>query len=729
MDLSTVRARRKKSHFRPWNSYLAKKATAESAIIARDQDVYRDQAQRGLVPPRTPVVRLTTRLIDTYEGINANYYQRKQQIEMELNTTQNQSQLVQETWLPAPASSNSSNPSLNDNTNSIVPNDLSNKIENKNSTQSTTTKSTTVNNTTSKIGSSPLSVQYCDQNHDYIVRTGETFNNRYMLEKVIGRGSFGQVVRAFDTRDNTHVAIKIIKNNAMYVEHALSEVRMTSYLNRIDPEDVHSIMRLRDKFIFRGHQCLVLELLSFSLYDLLRNTQFYGVSLNLVRKFCKQILKCLSFLARPDVNIAHCDLKPENVLLRHPQRSTIKVVDFGSSCRISESMFVYVQSRFYRAPEVILGLPYNTQVDVWSLGCMLLELHTGYPVFAGKDEADQMSVIVYRLGIPPKEMLDRGKKTNLFFDKDPITGEWNMKPELLLDPNSHETRIPGGRPIDAFVDSHTAATNGRRKRVSGGHSEVDYEIFLSLACRMLLYDPEERITAKEALEDRFVKGSSIRSGRDSPPPIPEMSTVGDHIEKDLDPGRKAPVQRMRKEVSLNPMVTIHEDPGLSDVSDVTKDVGGKLRLSKSEPAFDPLPKQEFVFPTSDWAEEVGIEPPPWRAAAGRSILKGPPNAYRNLAPAGCGHRLDRYEKRRKRVPCLHTAPFERKRSSFDVTSEIWDYARMTNEFSFGVGDGERATIAKQDALREVKRFPQRILKEPILPCGHGNRVLLYVPEL
>jgi hypothetical protein len=75
---------------------------------------------------------------------------------------------------------------------------------------------------------SPQSVKYCDANFDYIVRPGDMFNNRYMLEKVIGRGSFGQVVRAYDTRSKNHVAIKIIKNNALYVEQALSEVRMTA---------------------------------------------------------------------------------------------------------------------------------------------------------------------------------------------------------------------------------------------------------------------------------------------------------------------------------------------------------------------------------------------------------------------------------------------------------------------------------------------------------------------
>jgi serine/threonine protein kinase len=146
--------------------------------------------------------------------------------------------------------------------------------------------------------------------------------------------------------------------------------------------------------MYRNHQCLVFEMLSLNLYELLKNTQFGGVSLNLIRKFAKQILKALSFLARPDVDIIHCDLKPENILLRHPKRSGIKVIDFGSSCKSNKRMYSYIQSRFYRSPEVMLGLPYGVAIDMWSLGCILAEMHTGEPLFSGSDQFDQMQKIV-----------------------------------------------------------------------------------------------------------------------------------------------------------------------------------------------------------------------------------------------------------------------------------------------------------------------------------------------
>lgn len=88
--------------------------------------------------------------------------------------------------------------------------------------------------------------------------------------------------------------------------------------------------------MWRNHLCLVFELLSYNLYDLLRNTNFRGVSLNLTRKFAQQLCTALLFLSTPELNIIHCDLKPENILLCNPKRSAIKIVDFGSSCQLGQ---------------------------------------------------------------------------------------------------------------------------------------------------------------------------------------------------------------------------------------------------------------------------------------------------------------------------------------------------------------------------------------------------------
>ena len=116
-------------------------------------------------------------------------------------------------------------------------------------------------------------------------------------------------------------------------------------LNKHDFEEKYNIVKMKKHFTFRNHLCLVFELLSYNLYDLLRNTNFKGVSLNLTRKFAHQLNTSLYFLSSPELRVIHCDLKPENILLCTPQRSAIKIVDFGSSCKVGQQLYQYIQSR------------------------------------------------------------------------------------------------------------------------------------------------------------------------------------------------------------------------------------------------------------------------------------------------------------------------------------------------------------------------------------------------
>mgnify|MGYP001237220848 CR=1 FL=1 len=256
-----------------------------------------------------------------------------------------------------------------------------------------------------------------DQHYDYKLIEKEVLLDRYEVRERIGKGSFGQVVRAFDRVLGTFVAIKIVKSKRAFFQQARTEIDLLQYLNEQDRGDQFNIVQLQKTFVHHRHQCLVFELLACNLYELLRNTRFLGVSFNLIRKFGQQILKCLSFLAAPEINVIHCDLKPENILLRDPQRSAIKVIDFGSSCHGNKRMYTYIQSRFYRSPEVMLGLEYGVQIDMWSLGCILVEMHTGEPLFNGTDEFDQMHRVCSLLGLPPSHMIAGAKveKRNAFF--------------------------------------------------------------------------------------------------------------------------------------------------------------------------------------------------------------------------------------------------------------------------------------------------------------------------
>ncbi|XP_072938577.1 serine/threonine-protein kinase minibrain isoform X2 [Epargyreus clarus] len=348
---------------------------------------------------------------------------------------------------------------------------------------------------------------YDDDNHDYIIKQGEKFLDRYEISSPIGKGSFGQVVKAYDHEEQCQVAIKIIKNKKPFLNQAQIEVKLLEMMNRADAENKYYIVKLKRHFMWRNHLCLVFELLSYNLYDLLRNTNFRGVSLNLTRKFAQQLCTALLFLSQPELNIIHCDLKPENILLCNPKRSAIKIVDFGSSCQLGQRIYQYIQSRFYRSPEVLLGIPYDLAIDMWSLGCILVEMHTGEPLFSGANEVDQMNKIVEVLGMPPDHLLDQAHKTRKFFDKLPASegGGYVLKKVNGKDGSGYRKyRAAGTRRLHDILGVEGGGPAARR-RGEPGHSVSDYLKFKDLILRMLEYDPKQRVTPYYALQHNFFK--------------------------------------------------------------------------------------------------------------------------------------------------------------------------------------------------------------------------------
>ncbi|KAK1895160.1 Dual specificity tyrosine-phosphorylation-regulated kinase 1A [Dissostichus eleginoides] len=324
--------------------------------------------------------------------------------------------------------------------------------------------------------------------------------DRYEIDSLIGKGSFGQVVKAYDHHEQEWVAIKIIKNKKAFLNQAQIELRLLELMNKHDTEMKYYIVHLKRHFMFRNHLCLVFELLSYNLYDLLRNTNFRGVSLNLTRKFAQQLCTALLFLATPELSIIHCDLKPENILLCNPKRSAIKIVDFGSSCQLGQRIYQYIQSRFYRSPEVLLGMPYDLAIDMWSLGCILVEMHTGEPLFSGSNEVDQMNKIVEVLGVPPAHMLDTAPKARKYFDK-LSDGLWTVKKNKDI---KKEYKPPATRRLHEILGVETGGPGGRRAG-EPGHAPCDYLKFKDLILRMLDYDPKSRITPFYALQHNFFK--------------------------------------------------------------------------------------------------------------------------------------------------------------------------------------------------------------------------------
>lgn len=128
---------------------------------------------------------------------------------------------------------------------------------------------------------------------------------------------------------------------------------------------------------------------------------------------CRQCLVALSFVH--NLGLVHSDIKPENILLASYSRAKVKVIDFGSSCYLTDRQSSYIQSRSYRAPEVILGLPYSGKIDIWSLGCVIAEMYTGQVTFQNDSVVSMLSRIEAICGAFPRHMIENGRQSGQFF--------------------------------------------------------------------------------------------------------------------------------------------------------------------------------------------------------------------------------------------------------------------------------------------------------------------------
>jgi dual specificity tyrosine-phosphorylation-regulated kinase 2/3/4 len=177
---------------------------------------------------------------------------------------------------------------------------------------------------------------------------------RYEILSILGKGSFGVVLKCFDHKIKEMTALKVIRNKKRFHKQGQVELKILKKLNDEDSEDRKNIIRMKGNFVFRNHLCISFELLSINLYELIKSNHFRGMTLNLVRRFAIQLLISLMYMKQ--LGVIHCDLKPENILLRKIDKSGIKIIDFGSSCFENEKVYTYIQSRFYRAPEIVLGI-------------------------------------------------------------------------------------------------------------------------------------------------------------------------------------------------------------------------------------------------------------------------------------------------------------------------------------------------------------------------------------
>jgi len=341
---------------------------------------------------------------------------------------------------------------------------------------------------------------YDDSRGDYHIVVHDHINYRYEIISLLGKGSFGKVLKCYDHKEKNYVAVKIIKNKKKFEKQGMVEVKILDAIKSRDPENVMNSYNIKfiESFYFRGHLCIVNELLGINLYEWIKNGGFRGVNVSMIRHITKEILISLAVLE--EKRIVHCDLKPENILLRDPMQIKpslssqdldkigIKVIDFGSSCYEHERVYNYVQSRFYRSPEVILGIPYNMSIDMWSLGCILAELYTGYPIFPGENEEEQLACIMEIMGAPASYIVEQSTRKKNFFDD-------NNSPKIIANSKGRKRR-PGTLSLATVLRCRD-------------------NTFLDFITQCLQWDPKKRLTASEGLKHAFITKLTKKNSSDN----------------------------------------------------------------------------------------------------------------------------------------------------------------------------------------------------------------------
>ncbi|KAJ1253586.1 hypothetical protein BS78_K230800 [Paspalum vaginatum] len=290
--------------------------------------------------------------------------------------------------------------------------------------------SSQVNQEQPRYGSPPLRED--DKDGHYVFAVGDNLTPRYKINAKMGEGTFGQVLECWDRERKEMVAIKIIRGIKKYRDAAMIEIGMLEQLGKYD-ESRSSCVQIRNWFDYRNHICIVSTLLDYAYMTSAEKNNYRSFPIALVREVAKQLLDCIAFMH--ELRLIHTDLKPENILLvspeyikvpdykvssrppkdgsyykQLPKSSAIKVIDFGSTTYDQQDQSYVVSTRHYRAPEVILGLGWSYPCDIWSVGCILVELCTGEALFQTHENLEHLAMMERVFGPLPYHMLKRADR-------------------------------------------------------------------------------------------------------------------------------------------------------------------------------------------------------------------------------------------------------------------------------------------------------------------------------
>ncbi|XP_020550307.1 serine/threonine-protein kinase AFC3 isoform X3 [Sesamum indicum] len=341
-----------------------------------------------------------------------------------------------------------------------------------------------------------------DRDGHYVFSLGENLTPRYKILGKMGEGTFGRVLECWDRQTREYVAVKVVRSISKYRDAAMIEIDVLQHLAKNDKDDSHCV-KMHSWFDYRNHICIVFEKLGPSLFDFLKRNKYSPFPVDLVREFGRQLLESVAYMH--DLRLIHTDLKPENILLVSsefvklpvckktsdetncrclPKSSAIKLIDFGSTAYDNQIHSSIVSTRHYRAPEIILGLGWTYPCDIWSVGCILVELCTGEALFQTHENLEHLAMMERVLGPLPEHMIRRAEGAKKYFRRSRLN--W---PEGAVSRES----IRAVRKLDQL------------KNLVSRHVDSSRSSLVNLLHGLLKFDPSERLTARQALEHPFFK--------------------------------------------------------------------------------------------------------------------------------------------------------------------------------------------------------------------------------
>uniref|UniRef100_A0A3B3D628 Protein kinase domain-containing protein n=1 Tax=Oryzias melastigma TaxID=30732 RepID=A0A3B3D628_ORYME len=298
----------------------------------------------------------------------------------------------------------------------------------------------------------------------YDVQTGFIlvgYRGLYRVGEFKGQGGYGKVAKCTKIGSQDSFAIKILTD----VTSGQEEFEAMKLIQDLDP-DKNNLLKLHECFPFKNVFCLVYEVLEETVYNI---SYEYFWDLHDIRPLVRDMCQALGALK--SINVAHCDLKSDNIMLVDKESFRFKLIDFGLA-RKAETLTenTQIQVTPFRAPEVILGLPTDESVDMWALGMVLASLYYGYYPFSGKTEYDTIRALV---------QTHKWLRLNTVEEFNKMTGETAQQTDKVF--------------YLKQMLKHDAEND-----------DDDHSAFIDLLRRMLQIDPQRRITPSQALQHDFI---------------------------------------------------------------------------------------------------------------------------------------------------------------------------------------------------------------------------------